>query len=316
MSVSPSWSIAVFSSRESVSVLQQTVDAVIRACGAQTACIDVLVNGNAALADNMADYIGRLVQPDTIAIRVWHLAVADKACAWNSYVYSLWPQSDIAFFIDGYVRVKSDALGLLADGLQSSPALAATGVPSVGRSATQLKTQMLAEGGIHGNLFALPARTMRKLQAIQFRLPLGIYRTDSTIGAVINFNFDPSSNEWDARRILVHGDVTWDKDTQSWCSIKNLSSQTKRMLRQAQGVLENTAIKNHLAINKLAPGSLPETVAELVRSWVATHKEQARRLFFKNPLTYLAWRKLRETAVQSGPVAQPVLVFCSATASE
>jgi len=107
----------------------------------------------------------------------------------------------------------------------------------MGRSELRLRQEMIQQGGIHGNLFCLKNETVRQIIEIGFKLPLGIYRTDATLGAVLFFNLDPKNNDWDPARILVNQFVSWSTKKRNWWRFSDLKDQAKRMLRQAQGVL-------------------------------------------------------------------------------
>ncbi len=122
---------------------------------------------------------------------------------------------------------------------------------------------MLADGGLHGNCYALRGSTVSLLRARGFRLPLGLYRNDSLIGAVMAFGADPAREAWTPRRIAVVADATWDNDVAP-LGVARLRTYVKRRLRQAQGTLENEAVREHLAVRKRSPESLPRTVSELV----------------------------------------------------
>ncbi|MBK9029624.1 MAG: hypothetical protein IPN98_18195 [Propionivibrio sp.] len=188
------WNVAVFASRETTDVLKATLTAVQAAVKKPTN-IDVLVNGNRTLAENAMKIISTLARDDNLAkFRLWFIALGDKAHTWNVYLHNIWPGEGLAYFIDGYARPYSNALALLEQGLGSNAvALGASGVPTIGRTAAKSRTVQIIERGIHGNLFCLRTDTMRSLRASGFRLPLGLYRMDSTIGAVLKYSFNPKN---------------------------------------------------------------------------------------------------------------------------
>lgn len=289
----PRWGIAVISSRESRADLLACLAALRAAGGGRAMTVDLLVNGNPACASEMAAALGPTA-PDGFQVRVWELAFGDKAHALNEYVQRIAPPVSHAFFVDGYVRVKPDALDLLVDGLVATPdALAATGVPSMGRGAAALRAEMLTHGGIHGNLHVIAGGAMARLRAEGIRLPLGLYRVDGTLGAVLTFDLDPARHAWAPRRIQVNGQATWDLPDPPRLSPAFLLGQWKRRLRQAQGDLENAAVRDHMAVRKLSPASLPATVDALVLDWCTRHPGAARALMLRNPLRAWAWRKLQ-----------------------
>ena len=272
------WSVAIFTSREDAGVLRATLQAVLAAVAPnasdQPCTVDLLVDGNATTADAIAAWEPAGALAARATVRLWLLPWGDKACAWNRYVHELAPVDAVAFFVDGYVRPAPDALQRLAAALRRTPrAWAATGVPTVGPSAAAQRARLLADGGLHGNLYALSPDAMRLLRARDFRLPLGLYRNDSLIGAVACFAGDPAHQRWDPTRIAVVADATWTNDQLPTISVARLRAYLKRRMRQAQGLLENAAVRRHLAVEQRPPEQLPRTVEALV----ATADDEATR---------------------------------------
>lgn len=310
----PSWSVAIFASRERLEDLEKTIAATVAASRKDTT-IDILINGNPELAENVSKWAqntktcNSTIHPN---LRVWSIVLGDKAHTWNQYLYSIWPESKIAFFIDGYVRVETESFERLASALIASPEhLAGTGVPSVGRSAQALRKEMLNTGGIHGNLFALKEDTVNSLRAINFKLPLGLYRTDPILGAALSFNLAPSKYSWNPKgRILVHPEVTWKTDARSIWKISDLTGQIKRMLRQGQGILEDLAAHDLFSIQRQPPNCLPETAAEMMNTWVECNPKQLRKTIIKHPIVVsLALKKLHKPREWKNKESPPKLIF-------
>lgn len=295
---SPTWAVAIFAARETIHTLERTLSAIIDAAHELTT-VDVLVNGNAELAGNAA----RLVRakfavgaaPRTM-VRVWSIRQGDKAHAFNQYVHSIWPGSRLTFFVDGYVRVDVDAFDLLAEALApESEFLGASATPGTGRTARELRKNMLERGGLHGNLYALRESTMVALREMQYKLPLGLYRTDSTLGATLFYNLDPAQYNWEPhRRIFVHPRATWSVDEKNPWKFSDISGQAKRIVRQGQGILENLAVRDLYWVQKAPPNTLPRTAAELVLHWAASNPDHLKRLMLRHPLLVgFALRKLK-----------------------
>ena len=307
MASSNDWSVAIFAARESAETLAACVRAAVEACAGRNATIDVLINGNRTLAEAIGARRG--LGSGGVGVRTWSLALGDKAHTWNEYVHRIWTPGTHAFFVDGYAEVQPGALAALNGRFQqSADVLGATGVPSCGRSAPKLREQMLKTGGVHGNLYAIRAEVMDHLRATGFRLPLGLYRTDPLIGAVLMFGLDPAANKWDPRRIAVEPEASWNVQGISALTWKNITSQAKRVLRQAQGDLENRATREHLSIRRLAPHTLPATARDLVNEWIDAQPEQARALFMKRPLCLHAARKLRQPRDWAAATQSPELI--------
>jgi len=274
--------------------------------------IDVVVNGNKPLAEGVA--AAARSQTGSKAVRVWHVAVGDKAHAWNQYIYDIWPGSGIAFFVDGYVRVNADAFALVGESMdRSEQALAGTGVPTQGRSADAMRAVMISRGGIHGNLYALRGNTIAELRRRGFRVPRGIYRLDPLVGAVLCFGLDPAKHKWNTQRVVVSPTASWSVPLSSVNSLRDLKTQFNRTVRQARGRFESRSFREHLSVEKRSPESLPETVRELVVGWIRNHPIAALRLAFTDPLSIIALYKLWKQQDWSQKDVPPALVstiFC------
>lgn len=310
----PSWSVAIFAARENIEDLERTIRATVAAIREDTV-IDILVNGNPILADQVTKWAqqeSKGAANGHSRLRVWFILLGDKAHTWNQYLYTIWPKSQIAFFIDGYVRVNIDSFERLATGLLTSPEyLAGTGVPSIGRSAKALRNEMLKNGGIHGNLFALKATTIEALREINFKLPLGLYRTDPILGAALSFNLAPSKYPWNPKdRILVHPQVTWKTDKRSIWNISDLKGQLKRILRQGQGILEDLAAKDLFAVRRESPEKLPETANEFIQDWATRNPCELHIAFFRHPLTIgVAMKNIQAPRDWQNKGVQPEIKF-------
>lgn len=289
------WSICILSSRETCSTLLASIQAAVLASNKKNTLVDVVINGNIDLANNLVKALA-LKSDDSfgIRVRVFNLNLGDKASAWNTYVHNIWVGSDLVFFMDGYARPCLDAMLQIENGLSNKPeALASTGVPTMGHSAEYLREGMLQEGGIHGNLFAIKGSVCSEIKVAHFFLPVGIYRTDSTIAAVLAYNLDPKKYSWNLKeRIFVNKDATWLIDDQKIWSVGFFKSLIKRRIRQAQGSLENLAIREHFSFLKKSPMELPRYVDELIMSWIKRNLRQSCGVFLSNPMSFLALSKM------------------------
>jgi hypothetical protein len=113
-------------------------------------------------------------------------------------------------------------------------------------------------------------------------------------------------------RIAVEGGATWDIDGTSDLSIKNIVAQLKRRLRQAQGDLENKAVREHMAVKGMPPQFLSRTSQEMVVQWIERNPEQARALFRKNFLCRYAARKMRAPQNWTATTIPPSLLLTHA----
>lgn len=305
------WAVAIFASRESADTLVRSVQAAVIACGTAHSNVDILVNGNTALAEQMHDLLGALGKvPVTCRIRLWSILFGDKAHAWNQFMHQISCESELTFFVDGYVQVRPDSFSSIAAGLKMNPnAIAATGVPTVGRTATALRQQMIEGGGLHGNLYAVRSSTMEMLKNRKVTLPLGLYRNDGLLGAMFNYNLNPAEYDWNPKRILVQPESSWDLQEQQKTLLKTAKGKFDRLLRQNQGILENLAVREHFSLNKLRPERLPLRNDMLINSWVARHAKHANFIFLRHPLTRYAFHRLQKPRDWTGVDVLPFQVM-------
>lgn len=294
---------ALISSRESPSQVAKAVQALQ---SAQVPTIDVLVNGNADLAAAVADLLKATGLGSSKHLRVWALRLGDKAHALNEYLHHIWPGLQPVLFVDGYVKVRPDAPLLLRRALDASPdALAAAAMPTAGPGSAALARAMRADGGLHGNLFLVSAPAAAALKDQGFRLPLGLYRTDATLGAALSFNLAPARHPWEPlRRIVLVEGATWDIDQQPWWQWQNWRTRWRRLQRQAQGMLENRAVRNLFAERGLSVASLPHDVRGLIEGWRQADGESFNNLL-RRPGVRGAWQRLNRacdwTTAQASP---------------
>lgn len=275
-----------------------------------TTPIDVLVNGNRTLADHLAAAFRAGSSTEAARVRVWYLAETDKANAWNQHIHHIWEGASLAFYVDGYVELDPDAIRQLTRAMQAHPeTMAGTGVPSGGRSSKRLRQEMLALGGMHGNFCCIRDSALLALRLRGIRLPLGIYRTDSTMGAMLGFGLDPARNEWNPLKyIAIAPEATWSTEGKKWWRWADIQTSYRRLDRQAQGRLENNAVRHHLAVRQLPPEALPRTVAELVLDWVARCPEEATPLLRSNQRVARALDRLQTKATDWHAETAPVRI--------
>lgn len=285
-------SLAVFVARETIATCMDTLNSACQAIP-EHGTVDVLVNGNPALASTLA---ALLREPDggrpPCLVRVWNLPLGDKANAWNTHLHQIWGGESLAFFIDGYVRLRPDSLRKLKRALDAHPsALGGCGVPTVGRSAAGLRREMLAHGGFHGNLCCVRGHVVADLRKRNIRIPLGLYRVDSLMGAILSFGLNPRDNVWDRSRVVVDGDASWDVDSKSLWRWRDVNGKRSQIERQYRGEMENAAVKFLFTEMKLQPEQLPEDVRAVVEAWRLADHAGFQRFVRRHPLPALAFRR-------------------------
>jgi hypothetical protein len=286
----PPWAAVIFASRESLQVVEQCIEATRKAALGRAA-IDVLVNGNTGLAAGVRNrYVDQTTGRNACHIRVWSIEIGDKANAWNQYVQHIWGGEEIAFFIDGYVRLNPDAMALLGEAtMAKSQSLGGTGVPN-----RHVYASFARETGFHGNFCCVKGVAIAELKRRAIRLPFGLYRVDSLMGAWLSFGLNPQREVWDPNRIFAHPAATWQKDTPRWWHYSDVLAFSRRRLRQSRGTLENLAVKDLLARRKAPLELIPPTASQLVLGWIERCPQEANRVLRWNPLLQRALRQIEQ----------------------
>jgi hypothetical protein len=308
------WAVVIFACRESHLQLRQTLEAALRSA-ANCSVVHVLVNGNPALTDTLAAEL-RLRQgasemrPPSPEIKVWSIPLADKANAWNQYLHRLWAGEEIAFFVDGYVRLNPDAVTLLGNAVAANAqALGGSGVPTMGRSAKAIREDLIVNTGYHGNFCCIKGDTIGQMRAKQIRLPVGLYRTDSLMGAILSYALDPSTHVWDDARIQVHPTASWQLDPAKWWRIKDIKAYAKRHFRQVRGQLESAAFADHLVNRLRPPAELPATAREMVLEWAERCPADFQRLAKQHIWIEQALASFRSASLIPLQTLEPQLVL-------
>ena len=311
-SVRLDWAIFVFSSREPVEVLAATVGSVLAEAAGRSMVLNVVVNGNPTLAAEISVQLrSRIDAPGGTRVRVWSVSLGDKAHAWNEAIHRLWVPAQCYLFVDGYVTLGRGALGFMQRSLDSAPgALAVTGLPRKGPSSAAVSRMLLEDGGIHGNVYALTAATVAELRRIAYRLPLGLYRNDSTLGAALSFGLNIHERSWNAKkRIAICNELIWGVPTLDWWRPSHWRAYQRRRMRQAQGLLEIRAIRSLYSRRRQPFEALPTTTLALVENWIASDPADAARTLAEHKLARLALNLLRERKDWTVPEAAPDLLM-------
>jgi hypothetical protein len=289
--------VAVFTARESLAEILATLEKIGQAITRPTV-IDILVNGNRTLLRELEAAGPQLMQalPAQTSLRVWWIALGNKAHAWNQYVATIWPETELTCFIDGYVSMRPELLALLEEALQHAPqTIAASGYPQSGRSSEQVQAVLHEDGGLHGNLFAINKATMQALRSRRIRLPLGLYGFDTVLGGILGYGLDPRSNDWDMRnRVATRPGIYWHVREKQWWNVVDVKTQFKRIINNALRVLVRKATIEYLSVQRMPPEQLPATIEAYILEWAQAHPEQLRRTLLASPLSLIPYRKLRK----------------------
>ncbi len=306
------WSVGVFGRNEAsrIGACLHAITEAGRQAGARLH-VTVLLNGTTDDSPALAAAALRRHGLDGAVYQVPH---GCKSHALNLFLHELRQPAALHVCIDAYAEILPDALRHLAAQLDAAPqALAAAAVPSCGRSAAALRQGMLRYPGLHGSLFALRGSVVERLAAAGLRLPVGLYRGDGLLGAMLMHDLDAARHEWNPGRIAVAPAASWTTPPGQPWRLRDLRRHLHRMLRQGRGRLESAALR-HAIYQGGGFAALPAEADALVRDWVAADPAARRPRPWRDPFAWLAYRRLRQAASPSPESLRPALLLRTAAA--
>jgi hypothetical protein len=270
--------------------LPECIESILRSEGALISRICVIVNGSSG---SFVHEARRLKERYGAVLRVFEIAFGDKSHAWNQYVYGVNEDHAFHVFVDAYVRVEPNAIRLLVEALtRNARAMAASGVPSVGRQARALAAEMNLRGGLHGSLHVLRGAFIERIRAAGIRLPIGLYRGDGLIGSMAMHDLAPLDTPFDKTLIEVVGDATWEFNPLNPLNLGDMKRYWRRRIRQARGRYENAYLKTRIYTGGYTslPIYLDEALLEFVTK-TSVKPRSAEEAFFM----WLARREMNAT---------------------
>lgn len=254
--------IAVFGVNEA-ETLHQCVTSIDRAAANYRSHIAVLLNGT---TDNSIEILRR-VRLNHANMTVYRFPTADKANAINFFLHELRLNARRYVSVDAYASLDKEALQEIDRALTEHPrALAASGVPLAGRSATTVRASTMKGGVLNGQFHILTSTFVDEFRKRGLRIPIQLYRGDGLLGSMACHAFDPLTNPWDDNRVIGVAGAGFFFRSLSPLRIKDLRRQYNRRIRQARGLLENQAIKS--IIYEYGYSGLPENAIAMLREWL------------------------------------------------
>ena len=282
------WAVTVFAGSEADRIAA-CLESLHQGLRDRAPLLTVVVNG---ARDGTAVRAARaLAELDWEGSEVAEIPWGDKANAWNQYVYGLRRPARWHLFADGYLILDPRGLREMAGLLEAGPPQrAATGVPSGDHPGSRhMRHFVHTHGGILGGLHALRGDLLEDIVARRLLIPWGLYRGDGLIGSFACHDLDPVHNPWNRERVLVCDDARWYGRRPSKLSRRDLARHARRLVRQAQGRMENRAIR-HIIFQGGYEG-LPESAAELIALARVLGPAKHERGPFRRPLRALAARR-------------------------
>lgn len=255
--------------------------------------VTVLLNGT---RDGSAAAAAAAIAESGLEARLYSIAHGDKANAINQYLHALRPRAALHVFVDAYAAVRPDALAWLSARLSAHPlAQAAAAMPSRGRSATAMRLEMQRHPGLHGSLFALRGSFVERLSAAGIRLPIGLYRGDGLLGAMVMHDQDAAGGGWLTERLLLVPEASWTAPAWQPWRWRDVRRHLQRKLRQGRARLEWAALRPLIYRDGFA--ALPCDARQMVLDGFGPGKPHRAPPVWRDPFAALALAHIR----QAGP---------------
>jgi glycosyltransferase involved in cell wall biosynthesis len=215
--------------------------------------IHVVVNGTADRTAAIARSFGpRIVVHD--------YALGGKSRSWNRFVFDELPEfAGVHIFADGDAVIAPGSIAALRAALVQNPlANAASGIPLNGRRAQFYQSQMHADHGLFGDLYAVRGSFLARMKAANIRLPDDLIGDDGLIGSLAKTDLKPET-QWQDTRVIVCTEAGFYCEPASFTRLSTWKMQYARQINYSVRHFQNRIITDIMRAQ--GPSALPAKLA-------------------------------------------------------
>lgn len=217
----------------------------------------ILVNG---ATDHTLETARSLASADPRII-VHNLPVADKAGAWNDYVYRIANDAAVHIFLDGDVRPSANAFVELARALDAAPrAYAAAALPATGRSRRAWASTLFLNNYLSGNLYALKGAALAAFRARALRLPFGAKGEDGIITYLLRTNLEGGEDDSHTNRIAIANGASFEFDSLS-LNASDMKTYHRRLVRYSERHFQKDVL--YRLLKQCGASAMPDNIADI-----------------------------------------------------
>jgi len=255
------WPVMVLAYNEERKIVE-CLDSIYAADPTRQFEIFVMANGCTDRTEDIVREYGRKHK----GVHLVSIKMPDYCNAWNVFIHETaaqhLPDSQIYFFLDGDCRVHPGSMSEMARALAAhETAHAAGSIPVSGHNRDHDAKIMLEGRTFVANLYALKGDFVRRLQQKSVRLPVGLEGDDGLIGALVKWDLDPRSNEFDNQRVVTCAKAGFDFDPVSRTSYRALRTYWRRLIRYGRRRYEFQLLGPILKEKGLA--GIPKHISEI-----------------------------------------------------
>ncbi len=227
------YSIVMFAYNEERNI-QNSVSSVFNNADEQLDALYVIANG---CTDNTVTMLNQL-QHQFPKLKIIEIVLGDKCNAWNNYMHTIAPESDVHFFVDADVQFSEQAFPKLCSTLMSNEtANAVAGMPLSGRNKNYYQSLVTERSCLFGNCYGVKYSFIELLRTKQFKLPIGLCWIDSAITKAVNTDID-KQHEALPNRVVHNPSVGYVFNSLSCFSLDDIKLYFSRIARYQTGKLQ------------------------------------------------------------------------------
>lgn len=217
----------------------------------------ILVNGS---TDHTLETAKSLAAADPRLV-VHELPVADKANAWNDYVFRIAGDEETHVFLDGDVRPSANAFADLDRALKAAPlAYGAAALPAAGRSRRAWATRLFMNWYLSGNLYALTQTAIAAFRARNLRLPFGAKGEDGIVTYLLLTDLKGGEDDSHKERIVIADGASFEFDSLG-PNARDLKTYHRRLIRYSERHFQKEVLYRMLKARGAA--AMPENIGDI-----------------------------------------------------
>lgn len=218
--------------------------------------------------------------------RLIDIEIGDKSNAWNVFIHQIRMQADVFCFLDGDCEMLPDSLNALEACMVRFPSANAIAAIPADHTGHLFREAMLLEGGLAGNLYALPSRFVERIRATNTHLPVGLIGDDCLVGALAYWDLEPKNN-WDPTRIVTCAGARFSYTPLSFLSLHDIRLYYRRKIRYSLRRIQTNLMKKPLKQQGLR--GIPQDVDALYCRFA-----DDLRLTWRGTETWFDWLAIKE----------------------
>ncbi len=252
-------SVCIFAHNEE-RLLPKCVGALDAAAAGADFRAHILVNG----ATDLTFDVAKTLAAADPRITAHNLPVADKANAWNDYVFRISGDAAVHVFLDGDIAPRPGALAELARALKTAPrAYGAAAVPACGRSRRAWARELVANRCLSGNLYAMSGRALDVFRAKDLRLPFGMKGEDGFIAYLLLTDLKCGADDTHDERLVAAPGAAFEFDSLG-LNHRDARTYHRRLIRYSERHFQKAVLYRRLKRHGAA--ALPENISEIYTS--------------------------------------------------